>query len=145
MDLSNFSKALSPLATKDFTDVVIGPNLTFKIVAIDAANRQFTQRQKEFIKSNPEHTVAKDNQSFIDDLWDYKQCDAVISYLIGVVIQDWQLTDDNGKSVEYTEKLCAELLNDDRVGQKIIRKIVSTSLDAKQFQDNWENYITKNS
>lgn len=142
MKLSKLKTALSGLARKPESTLVISPSLSLHVGSIDTSNTQYLQRQTDFLRSNP----INDGPAFFNRLWRREYSDDIVQYLAHVVITGWQLLDDDGKEQEFTPAECVELLTlPDGIGASIAVAVVDHAVTQTNYALDWESVVTKNS
>ena len=145
MKLSNFKGALGNLITSPTAELVISDQLKIQVRQLTASSRDFLKVQGDFARANPEHMVVKDHVAFRDDLFNSKATDDVVSYAARVLVADWELIGDDGKSYKYTPKLAMQLFNQPHgIGAAILSNVIETSLNAEAYRREWESVVTKN-
>lgn len=158
MKLSKLKNALSGLARKPDSTLVISPSLSLHIGSIDTGNTQYVQRQAEFLRNNPDHTAIKEalakakgeslpvGDEFFDRLYRREASTDIVQFLAHVVIVGWTLLDDDGKEQPFTPGECIDLLMlPDGIGAGIAAAVIDHAVTVSNYQLDWEQVVTKNS
>jgi hypothetical protein len=142
MKLSNLKTALSGLARKPESTLVISPSLSLHVGSIDTSNTQYLQRQTEFLRNNP----INNGSEFFARLWRREVSGDIVQYLAHVVITGWELLDDDGKPQDFSTAECVELLTlADGIGASITVAVIDHAVTQTNYALNWESVVTKNS
>jgi hypothetical protein len=146
MQLSKLKTALSGLARKPESTLVISPSLSLHIGSIDTSNTQYLQRQTEFLRNNPTHSAVADSAEFFKRLWRRELSADIVQYLANVVITGWTLLDDDGKQQSFSTGECIDLLTlPDGIGASIAVAVIDHAVTQTNYALDWESVVTKNS
>lgn len=143
MKLSKLKTALSGLARKPESTLVISPSLSLYVGSVEPSNTQYLQRQTEFLRNNP---IITDATEFFNRLWRREYADDIVQYLAHVVITGWTLLDDDGKEQSFTPTECVDLLKlPDGIGAAITAAVIDHAVTQTNYTLDWESVVTKNS
>lgn len=146
MELSNFKTALSPLVRKETAELVLSPSFTIHVIGLSAGNQTYRKSQTDFIKKNPKHQLITDQDAFNRDLLNHVMTADTINFVANVLVADWDLRNDDGKSQRFSPKAVKEAFQlPHGIGGHIFSEIIETSMNKSQYEVDWEKTITKNS
>lgn len=146
MKLSKLKNALSGLARKPDSTLVISPSLSLHIGSIDTGNTSYIARQTEFLRNNSTHSAMVNGTEFFNSLWRREVSADIVSFLAHVVIVGWTLLDDDGKEQPFTPGECIDLLMlPDGIGAGIAAAVIDHAVTVSNYQLDWEQVVTKNS
>lgn len=142
--MKNLSKALQPYNLADVADITITPDVfSVKVIEMSLASQQLNARVTEFSKTNPEHSLFKNDKTlpFWDDLYHGRVTPETLSLLTGVLIVDWLLKDDDGEPVEFTPDAAMEIFTGfTRVASKLLLAVQQPSFFTREWpQDALKN------
>lgn len=143
MDLSKFSNSLAPANLAERSRVDISEGFSLEIVRMSKVNQAFNLKIKRFAEKFPDHMVCKDPQKFTQLLYAGEHTPDVLSYVAHVVVNDWHLLDNEGKTEQYSPAKAIELFNT-KVGREILSKVINAAVTETAFRVEWTDDALKN-
>lgn len=135
----HLKEALSPLVLKASAELALNKKFRINVLNLNTANQVYNAAVSEYMKGRP--LLPED---FFERLWKQDFFPEAVDFTANVLMLDWELLSDDGKSQPFSPEEAIELMNDERFGKSIYRRVVQFAINSAMFKDDWEKQIEKN-
>lgn len=135
----HLKKALSPLVLKASAELRLNENFRITVIYLNTANQVYNAAVSDYMKDRPALP-----ENFFERLWKQDFFPEAVDFTAHVLMLDWVLLGDDGKSEPFSPEEAIELMNDERFGRGVYSRVVQFAINSAVFKDDWEKQIEKN-
>ena len=128
------TKALQPLNLADTCTVDLNPNFSVTICEAARHNQQYHARVASLALKQPKHPMGDGKSAFWVDCVSGRLTPDTLTYLVEVIVVDWQLVDDDGEQIPYSPAVGIEVFNTDQVGRVLASKLLTAAFSPANFE-----------
>lgn len=128
------TKALQQLNLADTCSVQLTPGFSVTICEAARHNQTYHARVAALALKAPTHPIGDGKSTFWIDCISGRLTPDTLTYLVEVLLVDWQLTDDDDKPVPYSAATAIEVFNTDQVGRVLASKLLTAAFSPANFE-----------